>query len=136
MTDKRVFYDSNILIYLVDNDYERKKKVSSILIDDYSYISTQVVNENISICIKKLKLSKEEAFNHGKFLLNKFNLIIIDKKIINKAFDVSMKYRYNYWDCLIIASALENNCDILFSEDMQHNQVIENKLKIVNPFRE
>ncbi|MDQ3019664.1 MAG: PIN domain-containing protein [Bacteroidota bacterium] len=135
MTDKKIFYDSNILIYLVDNDFEKKKKASSLLINDYSYISTQAVNENVNICITKLKLNKEEAFNHGKFLLDKFNLIIIDKEIINKAFEISMKYGYSYWDSLIISSALEKDCDILYSEDMQHSQVIDGRLKIVNPFK-
>jgi len=38
------------------------------------------------------------------------------------------------YDCLIIASALEANCKYLFSEDMQHGQIIENTLKIINPF--
>jgi predicted nucleic acid-binding protein len=38
------------------------------------------------------------------------------------------------WDSLIIATSLQRNCSILYSEDMQHNQVIEDKLRIVNPF--
>ncbi len=42
------------------------------------------------------------------------------------------KYRY---DSLIVVSALENNCSILYTEDLQDGQVIENALKIVNPFR-
>jgi len=28
----------------------------------------------------------------------------------------------------------EANCEILYSEDLQHNQLIEKKLRIVNPF--
>jgi predicted nucleic acid-binding protein len=38
------------------------------------------------------------------------------------------------WDSLIIASALENGCKILYSEDMHHNHLIEKKLRIINPF--
>ncbi len=48
--------------------------------------------------------------------------------------DIKKRYRFSYWDSLIIASALENNCSILYSEDMQHSQVIEDNLKIINPF--
>jgi len=44
------------------------------------------------------------------------------------------KYKYSYYDCLIISTALLNNCDTLYSEDMQHGQLIENKLEIINPF--
>ncbi len=38
------------------------------------------------------------------------------------------------YDSLIISTALENNCEILYSEDMQHKQIIENKMVIINPF--
>jgi predicted nucleic acid-binding protein len=41
----------------------------------------------------------------------------------------------SYWDSLIISSALESGCKILYTEDMHHNQIIEGKLKIINPFK-
>ena len=44
------------------------------------------------------------------------------------------KYNLSFWDSLIVASALENDCSILYTEDLQHEQVIEGKLKIINPF--
>jgi len=47
---------------------------------------------------------------------------------------VKEKYRYSYYDSVIIASALQNNCTVLYSEEMNHNQVIENSLTIINPF--
>ncbi len=133
-TDDIFFFDSNILIYLVDNDLEKKQKTSSLLLDEKSYISTQVINENVNICLKKLKLTKDETFIHGKFLIEKFNLVLIDKEIIYKAFEIMNKYLYNYWDCLIISTAIKCNSTILYSEDMQNNQMIEGKLKIVNPY--
>lgn len=40
-----------------------------------------------------------------------------------------------FYDSLIVASALESECTILYSEDMQPGLVIENQLKIVNPFK-
>ncbi|GBU25269.1 hypothetical protein R83H12_01912 [Fibrobacteria bacterium R8-3-H12] len=44
------------------------------------------------------------------------------------------RYDFQIFDGIIVAAALEANCDILYSEDMQHNQTIENTLRIVNPF--
>jgi predicted nucleic acid-binding protein len=41
----------------------------------------------------------------------------------------------NYWDCLILAAALQSGCDILYSEDMQDGQVFEGRLTVINPFR-
>ncbi len=48
--------------------------------------------------------------------------------------NIREKYRYSYYDSLVISAALYANCTVLYSEDMQHGQIIENKLKIVNPF--
>jgi predicted nucleic acid-binding protein len=44
------------------------------------------------------------------------------------------KYQYSFWDSMMLASALENKCTEIYSEDMQHNQTIEDKLRIINPF--
>jgi predicted nucleic acid-binding protein len=52
----------------------------------------------------------------------------------NIAFDVRGKYNISYWDSLVVASALEQECEILYSEDMQDGLILEDKLKIVNPF--
>lgn len=51
-----------------------------------------------------------------------------------KAINIKDKYKFQYYDSLIIATALENGCNTLYTEDMQHNQIIENQLKIINPF--
>ena len=59
-------------------------------------------------------------------VINEF-IVIGTKKIKNK-------YQLSFWDSLILQSALKNECKILYSEDLQHNQVIENTLKIINPF--
>ncbi|WP_144017662.1 PIN domain-containing protein [Planktothrix sp. PCC 11201] len=50
------------------------------------------------------------------------------------ALDINSKYGYTYWDSLVLATALQHNCNILSSEDMQANQLIEQKTIIINPF--
>jgi len=45
-------------------------------------------------------------------------------------------HQFSYWDSLIIASALEGGCTILYSEDMQHGQVIDGRLTVLNPLLE
>lgn len=51
-----------------------------------------------------------------------------------KAIEIRGRYGFSYWDSLIVGTALLSGCSILYSEDMQHDQVIENTLKIINPF--
>jgi predicted nucleic acid-binding protein len=50
------------------------------------------------------------------------------------ALDINLNYGYTYWDSLVIATALQHDCDSLYSEDMQANQLIEQKTRIINPF--
>ena len=59
--------------------------------------------------------------------------IFIDSNIFLYAF--SEKYNFSYYDSIIVSTALENECNIVYSEDMQHSQIIENKLTIINPFK-
>jgi predicted nucleic acid-binding protein len=52
------------------------------------------------------------------------------------ALRIAQEYRFSWFDSLIVASALENNCSILVSEDLHHGQVIEKNLTIINPINE
>ncbi|SKB16175.1 Putative nucleic-acid-binding protein (fragment) [Planktothrix sp. PCC 11201] len=58
----------------------------------------------------------------------------IDILKVITALDINSKYGYTYWDSLVLATALQHNCNILSSEDMQANQLIEQKTIIINPF--
>ncbi len=47
--------------------------------------------------------------------------------------DTNLWY-YSFWDSLIVSSALSGGCKVLYSEDMQHKLVINQRLTILNPF--
>ena len=53
---------------------------------------------------------------------------------IKQCIIIKEKYGYSWWDSMVLTSALEHDCEILYSEDMQSNQIIEDRLRIVNPF--
>ncbi|MEX8548733.1 MAG: PIN domain-containing protein [Mucilaginibacter sp.] len=127
------FIDSNIALYAFDNA-TFKNKIALGLIRTRPIISTQVVMESVNICLKKFKFSKEVSYQHGINLMATCNLKLIDETTINLAFEISFQYQYSHWDSLIIASALQNNCTKLYSEDLQNGQVIRNKLTIINLF--
>jgi predicted nucleic acid-binding protein len=131
--DSKVFLDSNILLYLIDKDGTKKERVQQLLRPDF-FISTQVISENINVCLKKLKLSKETSFQHAKGLLDRFIVLTIEKRTISLCLEISTKYQLSYWDSLIIATAIEGNCDLLYSEDLQHNLSINKKITIINSF--
>jgi predicted nucleic acid-binding protein len=64
------------------------------------------------------------------YLVSNFSVAEILQPSVMKAIDLSILYGYSYWDSLTI----DNGCSILYTEDMQDGQVVDGKLKIVNPF--
>ena len=131
-TKGKKYVDSNVFLYALDKD-AFKKSIALDIMESKPIISTQVINENIHSAIKKF-LPKEEAFIHAELLIKMCDVKKISIETIRIAFKISSRYQYSYFDSLQIAAALENNCSILYSEDLQHKQVIEGKLTIVNPF--
>jgi len=129
----RVFLDTNILIYsfsTIRGDIIRKV----IETTPYLQIRTQVLNEFINVSLRKKVLTFQEVTEHCKKYIDTYNIAHIYTSTVLSALEIKEKYHYSYYDSLIISSAIENKCDTLFTEDMQHNQVIEETLTIINPF--
>ena len=138
MRDK-IFIDTNILIYAyTEKEIEKQNIALEILYSNRKniVISTQVVNEFSSALIRKYKVKPDILSPRVKELFTLFNVSLIYYSTIEKAFDLIQKYNFSYYDSLIVSSALENECSVLYSEDMHHGLVVENKLKIINPFKE
>ena len=144
MKDK-VFIDTNIWLYgLTESDLnidKTKREVSLSLFENLLKqgadicISVQVINECHWNFVRKFKVKDEFAAR-----LIKENIIPISKvrDVTFNTYELSNQLRHKYalsfWDSLIVASALECNCSVLYTEDMQNGLRVENKLKIVNPF--
>jgi len=133
----KVFLDTNIIIYAYSEDEIEKADIANRIINEHQcFISTQVVNEVSNVFFKKFDLSSREVLSVIEELERFLIIVQFDLDTIKYAYKIKDKYKFSYFDSLIIATALENNCQILYSEDMQHNQLIEDKLKIINPFEE
>lgn len=130
-----VFIDSNLWVYL-KTDSEKSINVGKIVNHYFQsiYISAQVLNEIFNVLTKKSIASKELSKEFIIQLLKSFKVIPLESELVILTIDLSIKYKYSYYDCLIIAASLISNCKILFTEDLQHNQIIENRLQIINPF--
>ncbi|MFA6569334.1 MAG: PIN domain-containing protein [Victivallales bacterium] len=135
MRDK-IFIDTNLLIYYISDDITKKTSVKNFLFGDVQLvISTQVISEFISVCIKKLKITKADAVAYSKDFMDIFITEAVSSETLKTAFAIMEKYGYSIWDSMIIASALDAKCNLLYSEDMQHGQVIDKLLTIKNPFK-
>lgn len=137
MPDKK-FLDTNILLYSYSEDEADKQSIALQLLAEYDadvIISKQVINELTNILFKKFKLSSNEVENVLLELDTVIPIVDFDISTQIKAVRIKDKYNLQFYDSLIIATALENKCTILYSEDMQHNQIIDGKLTIINPFK-
>lgn len=133
MRDK-VFVDSNVLLYLLGND-ERKKDIAKIILKARPSISAQVVSENVNVLLKKFtELTLKDISGHAKMLSLYCTINTLNVSTIEKAFEIREKYHFQWYDCTILSAAILDGCTIIYSEDMQHGQLIENTLAIVNPF--
>jgi predicted nucleic acid-binding protein len=141
MTDK-VFFDTNIFVYAYTSNEDHKHNRALELFvklkkaNMCSCISSQVLNEFYAVETIKYKLEHSEVIGYVKAMSNNFFVFAVTRDTSLYALSLKEKYQYSWWDSLVLASALENGCQIVYSEDMQHGQTIENSLKIINPFLE
>ena len=138
----RIFIDTNLFVYayLDTNDKAQQIKhlnaidsLEKFSKDNKIIISTQVLSEYYSALLKN-KINDQDIQHSANLLINSIEISPITKYTITESYTIKNKYRYSYWDSLIITSALQAHCTTLYSEDMQHQQKIEGTLTIINPF--
>ena len=131
------FIDTNIWVYAhLDADEHTKSAIALRLLESSPILvtSTQVLNEYYSVMLKK-KIADNLIQDNIVVIIGISNIQIIQVTTLHLTHEIKLKYGFSYWDSLILASALEASCPVLYSEDMQHKQIIENSLTVINPFK-
>ena len=126
--------DTNILIYAHSQDAEKKQGIARNLIVQSPVVSTQVVSEYINVLKRMMRMPKQEVLNACLSNLKFCDIFKVDVAALQRAEYLIQRYDFQIFDAIIVASALETDCKILYSEDMQHNMKIEKQLTIINPF--
>jgi predicted nucleic acid-binding protein len=135
------FFDSNVLIYLFDqNDASRRALAEGLvrqaLATDSAVISHQVVQETLHVITRKIHpaLTAAEAKRALTTILAPLWRVKADVATYARALALQDSHRFSFYDSLIVAAALEAGCQRLLTDDLQHGQRIEGLL-IENPFR-
>ena len=133
------FLDTNVFIYLFDetNDHKRERAVRLVqesLVNETGCISYQVVQETLNVITRKLNATPEKARQILDDTLIPLWRVNPTRTLYQRSLDLQTRYRFSFYDSLIVAAALEAGCKSLFSEDLQDGQQIED-LTITNPFR-
>lgn len=136
----KFFIDTNILVYTFDATAPAKQQVARQLVataldSQQGVISYQVVQEFLNVATRKFSapLTPDDAATYLDKVLTPLCELFPGMNYYSKALKISERWKYSLYDSLIITAALECGCETLYTEDMQHAQVIQN-LTIINPF--
>jgi predicted nucleic acid-binding protein len=120
------FLDTNLFIYQLEKLDPNKYGIARRLIADglatkSAIISFQVVQECINISLRKaeIKLRHQDIKAYMENVMMPLCQVLPSKTLYARAIDLQARYKYGFYNSLIIAAALESDCSILYSEDLQ-----------------
>jgi predicted nucleic acid-binding protein len=127
------FFDTNVVLYAFTPSGDKTITAEHILVQG-GVVSVQVLNELTSVSCTKFKMSWDEV----KQVVQSTTMVCPNPRALTyhtylEAQRIGERYGFSIWDGLILASALDAGCAVLYSEDLQHGQIVEG-LRIENPF--
>jgi len=136
-TQEHCFIDANIWLYaFIETDDERKRAAAKSVIQKPDVVvSIQVINEVCVNMLRKASLPEKDIQALIIGFYEKYTVVDVDKATLLKASELRGGYSLSYWDSLIVANALNADCTILYSEDMQDGLQVEQRLTIINPVK-
>jgi predicted nucleic acid-binding protein len=137
-----VYLDTNIFIYAVDKRDSRKHHIARDLVEEsvkkgICSFSVQVMAEWRNVMIRKFHDQMDNE-DRKKFLqwMSEHNPLPMTGSLVCRAEDISTRFSISPFDSTHIQSALDSDCQVFLTEDMQDGLVIDGKLRIINPFVE
>ncbi|NOY65450.1 MAG: PIN domain-containing protein [Nitrospirae bacterium] len=139
MSGEKIFLDTNIIVYAYDKSAGEKHRIAAdIMIELWKrgngVVSPQVLQEFFVITTRKI--SKPLKVSVVKEIIKDllvWDVIVNDSETILSAIDIHLKYKYSFWDSMIISAALQGGASRLYSEDFSNGQTIKG-MTIKNPF--
>jgi predicted nucleic acid-binding protein len=135
----RVFLDTNVLVYLFDNDSPAKQRTAQGLLarhnDDLELtLSTQVLQEFYVATTRKLAVPlSPQAAERAVRNFSRLSVVTADPELVLSAIERAGQNAFSFWDALIVEAALRAGAQRLMTEDMQHGRQI-GRVRIENPF--
>lgn len=134
MAEQPAFFDTNILLYLLSDDHAKADKAEDLLAVG-GIVSVQVLNEFVSVAGGKLAMK----WNEIRDCLEPVRMVLRVEPLTigthDQALVIAERYNVSFHDALIVAAAKLAGCNRLYSEDLQHEQVFEKSVTVVDPFR-
>jgi predicted nucleic acid-binding protein len=127
-----------MVIYLYSDDEISKRNVVFEFINKNNcFVSIQILSEAeaANVWSKKYNKVKTQIIKYLDEIEIVCNTALpINRETINQALNLKERFKFSYYDCLMLSSALEGNCSTVLTEYLQNGQIIDNRLRILNPF--
>jgi predicted nucleic acid-binding protein len=133
MKTDRPFFDTNVLLYLLSEDNAKADRAEAIIASG-GIISVQVLNEFASVASRKLGMSYAEIRDMLGTVRAVCQAQALTVDTHDRGLDIAERFGFSLYDSMIVSSAVESGCSVLYSEDMQHSQQIDGQLVVINPF--
>ena len=132
------FLDTNVLLYSISRNPDeslKRERAISLLDEDSGALSVQVLQE---FYVQATSSSRADAIPHelATGLIEawrRFRVQDITMPILTSALQIRKAHGFSYWDSAVVAAARTLGCDRLYTEDLNHGQMVED-LAIINPF--
>lgn len=137
--DGRSFVDTNVVAYAYDAASEVKRAAARPLIQELwesrrGCVSIQVLQELFVILTRRLAQPLEvETAQRATRTMSHWVVHSPSVEDVDAAIRLHERYRISFWDAMIVQSAVQLGCDVLYSEDMNAGQRYDGVL-VVNPF--
>src|SRR3989304_3592134 len=95
----KVFSDTNIVLYTIGQDAQ-KAKIARELMSLCPLVSAQVINESISVCLRKFGFTKERAYSFADSIMSFVDVLPVDEITIRKSSEIAIRYQLSNWDAL------------------------------------
>ena len=133
MANKNVFFDTNILLYLLSDDIDKANQAEALL-SKGGVISVQVLNEFTSVAYRKLKMTYTEIDEILQTIKSICEVKDLTLDTHTLGLSIAERYGFSFYDSLTLSAGVLAECKVLYSEDMQAGQKISDQLVITNPF--
>jgi predicted nucleic acid-binding protein len=136
----RFFLDTNIFVYTFDASAPSKAAKATALVKHaidtrIGVISYQVVQEFFNVAMRRFEtpMTAAEADQYLAATFRPLLTVHSSPSLFSEALHLASKFQVSWYDSLIVAAAIEAQCDMLYSEDLQHGQRLES-VTVTNPF--
>ena len=129
----RPFIDTNVLVYLASGHKAKADRAEEI-VKEGGTISVQVLNEFASVARRKLGMTWVDTRDFLSTIRELLTVVPVTEEIHELGLALAERYQLSVYDGMIIAAALDVGCDVVLSEDMQHDLIVDERLVVRNPF--